>query len=167
MVYTCSPSWTPLPYPSPYHSLGHPSAPVPSILYHASNLDWRFISYMILYMLSFKPAFWLSSFTFIKKLFGSSSLSAIRVVSATCLRLLIFLPAILIPACASLKWDCFWRLYQKQVGGSLLCWATPWKTDYVIFFLAALGLYCCPLALASCGMQLLIAVASPIAEHRL
>ena len=31
-------------------SLGHPSAPAPSIQYHASNLDWRFISYMILYM---------------------------------------------------------------------------------------------------------------------
>ena len=28
--------------------LGHPSAPAPSILYPASNLDWRFISYMIL-----------------------------------------------------------------------------------------------------------------------
>ena len=31
-------------------SLGHPSAPAPSILYPASNLDWQFISYMILYM---------------------------------------------------------------------------------------------------------------------
>ena len=30
--------------------LGHPSAPAPSFLYPASNLDWRFISYMILYM---------------------------------------------------------------------------------------------------------------------
>ena len=30
--------------------LGHPSAPAPRILYHALNLDWRFISYMILYM---------------------------------------------------------------------------------------------------------------------
>ena len=30
--------------------LGHPSAPAPSILYPASNLDWRVISYMILYM---------------------------------------------------------------------------------------------------------------------
>ena len=30
--------------------LGHPSAPAPSILYHTSNLDWQFISYMILYM---------------------------------------------------------------------------------------------------------------------
>ena len=30
--------------------LGHPSAPAPSILYPALNLDWRFISYIILYM---------------------------------------------------------------------------------------------------------------------
>ena len=30
--------------------LGHPSAPAPSILYHALNLDWWFISHMILYM---------------------------------------------------------------------------------------------------------------------
>ena len=29
---------------------GHPSAPAPSILHPASDLDWRFISYMILYM---------------------------------------------------------------------------------------------------------------------
>ena len=52
-------------------------------------------------MLSFKPTFSLSSFTFIKRLFGSSSLSAIRVVSSAYLRLLVFLLAILIPACAS------------------------------------------------------------------
>ena len=30
--------------------LDHPSAPAPSFLYPASNLDWWFISYMILYM---------------------------------------------------------------------------------------------------------------------
>ena len=30
--------------------LGHPSALAPSILYLSSNLNWRFISYMILYM---------------------------------------------------------------------------------------------------------------------
>ena len=51
-------------------------------------------------MLSFKPTFSLY-FTFIKRLFSSSSLSAIRVVSSAYLKLLIFLPAILIPACAS------------------------------------------------------------------
>ena len=30
--------------------LGRPSAPAPSIQYHALNLDWRFVSYMVLYM---------------------------------------------------------------------------------------------------------------------
>ena len=53
------------------------------------------------WMLSFKPAFSLSSFSFIKTLFSSYLLSALRVVSSAYLRLLIFLPAILIPACAS------------------------------------------------------------------
>ena len=43
----------------------------------------------------------LSSFIFIKRLFSSSLLSAIRVVSSAYLRLLIFLVAILIPACTS------------------------------------------------------------------
>ena len=52
-------------------------------------------------MLSFKPTVSLYSFTFIKSIFSSSSLSAIRVVSSAYLRLLIFLPAILIPACVS------------------------------------------------------------------
>ena len=42
---------------------------------------------------------WLSSFTLIKRLFASSLLSAIRMVSSAYLRLLIFLPTILIPAC--------------------------------------------------------------------
>ena len=56
---------------------------------------------LVFWMLSFQPTFSLSSFTFIKSLFSSSSLSAIRVVSSAYLRLLIFLPAILIPACAS------------------------------------------------------------------
>ena len=48
-------TWVPNPE-SPSHlrpctiSLGHPSAPAPSILYHASNLDWRFISHVIIYM---------------------------------------------------------------------------------------------------------------------
>ena len=55
----------------------------------------------ILWMLSFKPAFSLSSFTFIMRLFSFFSLSDIKVVSSAYLRLLIFLLAILIPACAS------------------------------------------------------------------
>ena len=56
---------------------------------------------LVFLMLSFKPTFSLSSFTFIKRLFSSSSLFAIRVVSSVYLQLLIFFLAILIPACAS------------------------------------------------------------------
>ena len=48
---------TRVPHPEPpFHllphtiPLGHSSAPSPSFLYPASNLDWRFSSYMILYM---------------------------------------------------------------------------------------------------------------------
>ena len=57
--------------------------------------DLRFLN------VEFKPTFSLS--TFIKRLLSSSSLSAIRVVSSAYLRLLIFLPAILIPANNLLK----------------------------------------------------------------
>ena len=53
------------------------------------------------WVLSLKSDFSLSSFTFIKRLFSSSSLSAIRIISFVYLRLFIFLPAIMIPACAS------------------------------------------------------------------
>ena len=53
----------------------------------------------VVWMLSFKMALPLSSF--IKRLFSSSLLSAVRVISSAYLRLLIFLLAILIPACAS------------------------------------------------------------------
>ena len=56
---------------------------------------------LIFWVWSFKPTFSLSSLTFIKRLFSSSSLSALRVVSSSYLRLMIFLPAVLIPARAS------------------------------------------------------------------
>ena len=46
---------------------------------------------LVFWMLSFKPIFSLFSFTFIKRLFSSSSLLAIRVVPSAYLRLLIFL----------------------------------------------------------------------------
>ena len=51
--------------------------------------------------LKFKPAFSLSSFTFIKRLFTFSSLSPIKVVLSAYLRLLIFHLVILIAACES------------------------------------------------------------------
>ena len=69
-----------------------------------------------------------SSFTFIKKLFSSSSLSAIRVVSSAYLRSLIFLPAILIPACASSSPACqtMYSIYKlNKQGDNIQLWCTP------------------------------------------
>ena len=66
------------------------------------------------WMLNFKPAFSLSSFTLIKKLFSSSSLSAIRILSSAYMRLLIFLPAVLIPTCdsSSLEFHMMYSAYK-------------------------------------------------------
>ena len=71
----------------------------PSICHEVMEPDAMIL---VFWMLSYKPAFPLSSFTLIKRLFSSSSISAIRVVSSAYLRLLIFLLAILIPAWASI-----------------------------------------------------------------
>ena len=68
--------------------------------------------------LSFKPAFSLSSFTFIKRLFSSSSLSAIRVVPSANMRLLIFLMPILILASSRLHpaWDFPWCTLHRSLS---------------------------------------------------
>ena len=65
----------------------------PSICYEVIGPDAMILVFS---MLSFKPAFSLSSFILIKSFFSSSFLSAFRVVSYANLRL-IFLPVILIP----------------------------------------------------------------------
>ena len=73
-----------------------------------------------------------SSFTFIKRLFSSSLLSAIRVVSSAYLRLLIFLPAILILACDSYSLA-FHMMYAacklNKQGDSM----QPWRTPFLIW----------------------------------
>ena len=69
----------------------------PCICHEVMSLD----AVILVFKLSFKPTFSLSCFTFIKRLVSSPLLSAIRVVSSVYLRLLIFLPAILILASAS------------------------------------------------------------------
>ena len=48
-VYMCSQFRMPFPPPSPFH----PSGSSQSTLYHASNLDWRFISHVIIYMFQY------------------------------------------------------------------------------------------------------------------
>jgi len=83
---------------------------------------------LVFWMLSFKPTFSLSSFTFIKRLFSSYSLSAIRVGLSAYLRLLIFLPEILIPACVSSS-PAFLMMYSayklNKQGDNIQPWCTP------------------------------------------
>ena len=83
---------------------------------------------LVFWMLSFNPNFPLSSFIFIKRLFISSLLSVIRVVSSAYLRLLIFLLATLIPACASSS-PAVLRMYSayklNKQGEHIQPWHTP------------------------------------------
>ena len=84
--------------------------------------------FFVFWMFKFKPTFSLSSFTFIKRPFSSSSLSAIKVVLSAYLRLLIFLPAILILACASSS-PAFLMMYSayklNKQGDNIQPWCTP------------------------------------------
>ena len=83
---------------------------------------------LVFWMLSFKATFYFSSFTFIRRLFSSSSLSAIRVVSSAYLKLLIFLLEILISACTSSS-PVFLMMYPEyklnKQGDNIQPWCTP------------------------------------------
>ena len=90
----------------------------PSICYERIGLDAMIL---VFWMWNFKPAFSLSSFLFIKKLFSSSSLSAIRVTSSTYLRLFI-------SACASssLAFSMTYSAYKlNKQGDNIQPWCTP------------------------------------------
>ena len=96
----------------------------PSICHEMMGPDAMILVY---WMLSFKPSFSLSSSTFSMRLFSSSSLSTIRVVSSEYLQLLIFLLAILIPACvsSSLAFRMMYSAYKINMkGGNIEPWCT-------------------------------------------
>ena len=82
---------------APQNKVSCVSIVFPSICHEVMGLNAMIF---VFWMLSFKPTFSLPFFTFIKRLF-SSCFSAIRVILSAYLKLLIFQPAILIPACAS------------------------------------------------------------------
>ena len=85
---------------------------------------------LVFWMLSFKPTFSLSSFTFIKRLFRSSLLSVIRMVPSAYLRLLLLLPEIweqwphkrltqtCLWVCRSLWWRRGLAVACRSVGGT-------------------------------------------------
>jgi len=106
----------------------------------ATELDWTdgtgCHDLTVFWMLSINPNFSLS-FTFVKRLYSSFYLSAIRVMSSAYLRLLIFLLAILIPTCASSS-PAFLMMYSayklNKQGDNIQPWHTPfpiWNQSFV------------------------------------
>ena len=88
----------------------------PSICYEVMGPDAMIL---VFWMLSFKPTFSLSSFTFIKRLFSSSSLSAIRVVSSVYLRFFFFISEIIDISPGNL--DSSLCLIQPSISHVVLC----------------------------------------------
>ena len=95
-------SWLPSPsaviLEPPKHKVRHCFQCFPIYLPWSDGTGCHHLSFL---NTEFQSAVFTCLFTIIKRLFSSSSLSAIRGVSSAYMRLLIFLPAILIPACAS------------------------------------------------------------------
>ena len=101
---------------------------------------------LVFWMLSFRATFSLSSFTSIKRLFSSSLLSNIRVVSSVYLRLLMFLLTVLISACASSS-PAFWMMYSAYKLNKQGDIIQPWHIPFLIWKLSIVP---CPvLAVAS------------------
>jgi len=90
------------------------------------------------WMLSFKPTLSCSSFNFIQRLFSSSLLSTIKMVSSAYLKLLIYLLAILIPTCASSS-PAFLMMYSayklNKQGDSMQPWHIPFLIPNTFPFL--------------------------------
>ena len=82
--------------------------------------------------LSFKSAFALPYFIFIKRLCSSSSISTMRVVLFAYLKLWIFVLAILIPACASFSpaFHMMYSAYKLNKQGDNI---QPWHTPFLIW----------------------------------
>ena len=90
---------------------------------------------LVFWRLSFKSNFSLSYFTVINKLFSYSLLSAIKVVSSAYMRLLIFLPAILILACAtsSIAFCMLYSAYKlNKQGDNIQPWCTSFPLEPVL-----------------------------------
>ena len=97
--------------------------------------DWMSWSFFECWVLSFKPAFSLSTFPFIKRLFSSSLLFAIRVVFSVYLRLLVFLLAFLVIVSA-------YKLNKQSDN------IQPWRTPFPIWNQSVVP--CLVLTVASC-----------------
>ena len=100
----------------------------PSFCQEAMGLDAMIL---VFWTLCFKPALLLSSFTFIKRLFSYSLLFPIWVASSAYVRLLTFLPAILVSVWAScnLAFGMMYSVYKLNKQGDNI---QPWRTLFPI-----------------------------------
>ena len=113
----------------------------PSICHEVMGLDAMIF---VFWMMSFKPTFSLSSFTFTKRFFSSSSLSAVRVVSSAYLRLLIFLPAILILAVLHPIWQFAWCTLHTS-------YRSRWQYTALTYSFPYLEPVYCSMSSSNCG----------------
>ena len=92
---------------------------------------------LVLWMMSFKPTFFVSSLTLIQRFLVPLCYFAIRVASSAYLQLLIFLLAILIPACASSS-PAFLMMYSayelNKQGDNIKPWHTPFQCGTSLLF---------------------------------
>ena len=117
-----------------WHAAVHGVEKSQTQLSHWTELNWW---YQMPWSLSsecwvLSQLFPLSSFTLIKRLFSSSALSAIRVMSSAYLRLLIFSPDILILACASSS-PVFLMVYSAHKLNTQGDNIQPWRTPFPIW----------------------------------
>ena len=102
----------------------------PSICYEVMGLD---TTIFVFWMLGFKPDFSLFSSPYINRLFSSSSLSVIRVMSSAYLRLLIFswqswFQLMLHPAW-HFPWCTLHMEKEMATNSSILAWRIPWTEE--------------------------------------
>ena len=86
---------------------------------------------LVFWMLSFKPTFSISSFTFIKRLFNSYLHFTRRVLSSVYLMLLIFIPVFFIPAWSTFS-QAFLMIYSAYTLNNQGDSIQPWGTSFPI-----------------------------------
>ena len=132
LILTCVPKHEPPSHLPPHNiSLGHPHAPAPSMLYPASDIDWWFNSYMIVYMLEcHSPK---SSYPLPLPL--SPKVHYTQLCLFSCLAYRVIIAIFLIPyICVSILYWCFsfWLTSLCIIGSSFIHLI---RTDSNAFFL--------------------------------
>ena len=100
----------------------------PSICHEVMGPDAMILLFFFFHFFEVLSQLFHSPLSLSPRLFSSSSLSAISVVSSAYLRLLIFLLTILIPACASssLAFHMMYSAYRlNKQGDNMQLWCTP------------------------------------------